>query len=376
MADIQLIRGSNGNGPAARPVVTAARSSGSLTIKVNSTTNLPTRFIGTWGKLNQETGKLVSSTIRDFYGQLNGSDIDLVRMADGFTDDGNEIGDVIVLKPNTDWTHNLADVIQKQADDIQGTVTARDELLADSIVSGTGLVTVTSGRTIAISNMTYYMNGIRLTKTGIPNKTLTATKDTYGYINAAGDVSYVEVAVGATPTAPANSIPFVQLTTNATAVTSTLLMSRSSIRYEGINDSDFTTIVGEKDRTFTASQGVSGTLVAWNGNTAIPFVGVKGKRYRLTIHEPSLAGYAGSGRLSLSIFNAKTSNWADRGTRFTTVNVNMSASGNGIDTAVYFNAEHNGLQHIIVGYSSNGISGTMTIYGGTDETANYTVERV
>lgn len=111
MADIQLIRGSNGNGAAVRPVVTAARSSGSLTIKVNSTTNLPTRFIGTWGKINQETGKLVSSTIRDFYGQLNGSDIDLVRMADGFTDDGNEVGDVIVIKPNTDWTHNLADAL-------------------------------------------------------------------------------------------------------------------------------------------------------------------------------------------------------------------------------------------------------------------------
>ena len=115
MADIQLIRGSNGNGPAVRPVVTAARSSGSLTLKVNSTTNLPTNFSGTWGKLNQDTGKLISSSIRDFYGQLNGADIDLVRMADGFTDDGNEIGDVIVLKPNTDWTHNLADALLDSA---------------------------------------------------------------------------------------------------------------------------------------------------------------------------------------------------------------------------------------------------------------------
>ena len=103
------------------------------------------------------------------------------------------------------------------------------DLLADSVVPGTGVVTVVSGREVAISDMTYYINGIRLTKTGIPNKTLTASKDTYGYIDASGNVTYQEVAVNAaTPATPANSIPFVKATTNASAVTANVMLSRSS----------------------------------------------------------------------------------------------------------------------------------------------------
>lgn len=294
MADIQLIRGSNGNGPAVRPVVTAARSSGSLTIKVNSTTNLPPRFIGTWGKLNQETGKLVSNSIRDFYGAVNGADIDLVQMASGFADDGNEAGDVIVIKPNTDWTHNLADIIQKHDDDLQGTITARDELFADSVVRGTGGITTVSGREASISNITYYMSGIRLTKTGIPNKTFTATKDTYCYIDTLGAVSYVEVANNAAaPTTPANSIPFAKVTTNASAITSVVLMGRGAVGSEQI----VTDAVGIEQVNF-AQMGVialrknftpvdQGTPSNFNtGNNSIPDIYanvVEGYTYRIVL---------------------------------------------------------------------------------------------
>lgn len=164
-----------------------------------------------------------------------------LTLAPGYTDVGNEVGDYIELMPTSFWVNELVDGLS-QTINPDGTpkdtrtIQYTDELLADSIVTNTGLVTVVTGRTVAISNMTYYMNGIRLTKTGIPNRACAATKDTYGYINAAGTVTYVEVAVDATPTPPANSIPFVKVTTNASAVTARVHLSRGAV---GADQLDF-----------------------------------------------------------------------------------------------------------------------------------------
>lgn len=84
-----------------------------------------------------------------------------------------------------------------------------DELMPDCVVPGTGVIAVSSGLTCTISDITYYINGIRYTKTGISNKTFTASKDTYCFIDTAGNITYSEVANNAAaPAAPANSICF------------------------------------------------------------------------------------------------------------------------------------------------------------------------
>lgn len=82
-------------------------------------------------------------------------------------------------------------------------------VFSDYIVPGTGVIAVSSGLTCTISDITYYINGIRYTKTGISNKTFTASKDTYCFIDTAGNITYSEVANNAAaPAAPANSICF------------------------------------------------------------------------------------------------------------------------------------------------------------------------
>lgn len=87
------------------------------------------------------------------------------------------------------------------------------------VLPSTGVVAVSSGLTCTISDITYYISGIRYTKTGIPNKTFTASKDTYCFIDTAGTITYTEVANNAaSPVAPANSILFAVVVTNASAV--------------------------------------------------------------------------------------------------------------------------------------------------------------
>lgn len=146
-----------------------------------------------------------------------------LQIAPGYTDLGNDQGDYIELMPTAFWGNSLVDEITEQAGDIQKEVVARDELLADSIVRGTGLVTVTSGRTVAISDVVAYRNGIRYEVKSIPNKTLVATRHSYLFVNVlTGAVTVSDVAINAAmPVYPADSLCIARLTTNATTVTHT-----------------------------------------------------------------------------------------------------------------------------------------------------------
>ena len=239
----KYLKGSDGTGSAVLAHITENRIAGATVLKVNNVDNWPPFFIATTGLLNP-AGYITEATKKEFRGRLQSGDIIIEAFEPGFSDTGNTDQEVVILKQTTGWSDGVADNLQES-------ITARDELLADSIVPGTGVVTVVSGREVAISNMTYYINGIRFTKAGIPNKTLTATKDTYGYIDTAGAVSWLEVAVdAAAPATPANSIPFVKATTNASAVTATVLMSRGAVSSQNLNLSVTTDANGWKVRDF------------------------------------------------------------------------------------------------------------------------------
>lgn len=235
-ASIKYLRASDGTGSAILAHVTVERIAGATTLKADNLDNWPAYFIATTGTLNP-AGYIIDATKKEFRGHKDGSDIIIDGFEPGFTDTGNTTDQVIILKQTTSWANIVVDSLEEnQTNLIQYT----NELLADSIVPGTGEITTVSGREASISDITYYMSGIRLTKTGIPNKTLTATKDTYGYIDASGNVTYQEVAVNAAaPATPANSIPFAKLRTNASAVTRITLLGRGSV---GATQLDFPTL--------------------------------------------------------------------------------------------------------------------------------------
>lgn len=103
---------SNGAGEAVRATVQSPRAVGSTTITVNATTNWPTgTFIATTGTL-QSNGTLNPATVQVFYGTALGTTITITSFAAGYSDLGNAINDVVVLKPSTEWANIVANALQ------------------------------------------------------------------------------------------------------------------------------------------------------------------------------------------------------------------------------------------------------------------------
>lgn len=120
MVSISNIKGSNGSGQAVRGAVTDARAISSTTLKVDSVTNYPSQFIATTGKLGP-SGILDNTTVQVFFGHLSGADIIIDSFAPGYTDKGNSVADVVILKPTTAWADEVAGVLDVTHND-NGTI--------------------------------------------------------------------------------------------------------------------------------------------------------------------------------------------------------------------------------------------------------------
>lgn len=142
MADTKLIRASDGSGEAVRATVTSARSIASTTLVVDAVTNFPAYFIATVGTIGSDSF-LTPSTVQVFNGHLSGSDIIIDSFAPGYSDLGNSVGDVVLLKPTTPWADNLADVIEVSHEE-DGTLSANSvdtPQLVDGAVTNDKLAT-------------------------------------------------------------------------------------------------------------------------------------------------------------------------------------------------------------------------------------------
>lgn len=105
------LQASDGAGEAVRATVQSpGRDIGSSVIPVNALTNYPTgTFIGTTGTL-QANNTLANAQV--FYGTASGTDITITSFAPGYTDLGNSAGDVVVIKPTTEWANIISDFIK------------------------------------------------------------------------------------------------------------------------------------------------------------------------------------------------------------------------------------------------------------------------
>lgn len=140
MPSISLIRTSNGNGPAALATVQQQRSASSLTFDVDTVSNFNVSgFIATSGTptnipLASGENLLVLSNPMVFRGHIDGSDIIIDEIVDGYSDNGSDIGDVIIVKPTSAWGDEIADVLDVSLND-DGTLSAT----AISQILGSGL---------------------------------------------------------------------------------------------------------------------------------------------------------------------------------------------------------------------------------------------
>lgn len=106
MPSIENIKGSDGTAETVRAVVTAQRAVSSTTIAVNSIVGFNTNFIGTTGGLDADNKLTIRPQV--FFGHISGSNLVIDSFVPSYTDQGNEVGDIVVIKPTTAWADEIA----------------------------------------------------------------------------------------------------------------------------------------------------------------------------------------------------------------------------------------------------------------------------
>lgn len=121
MASIEQIKGSDGSGNANIATVQSTRSPGATTIDVDTVLGINgAGFAGTMGTPHTFTDPVTSETITviseatavDFIGHVDGSNLEIDDIAPGYVDGGSEVGDIVIIRPTTQWSDNVAEVLE------------------------------------------------------------------------------------------------------------------------------------------------------------------------------------------------------------------------------------------------------------------------
>lgn len=176
---IKRIRGSDGAGNASVMTVQADRAALSTTIIVDTVLNVPDEFIGTWGTphtfqdpiTGEEITVISEASAVDFRGHVDGGNIEIDQVSPGYTDNGNSVGDIIIIKPTTDWSNNVANILD---------VSMNDDGTLKAVVDNPGWteLPVNPSTVTANGNRSYDLvfNGTDLTGTLSPGMRLKTTR--------------------------------------------------------------------------------------------------------------------------------------------------------------------------------------------------------
>lgn len=125
MQSINRIRGSDGSGNASIATVQAVRSAGAKTIQVDTVSGIPNQFYASMGTPHTFSDPITGEDITvisqasavDFKGHVDGTELEIDEIAPGYTDDGSQVGDIIIIRPITEWANNVADVLDESHED-------------------------------------------------------------------------------------------------------------------------------------------------------------------------------------------------------------------------------------------------------------------
>lgn len=126
MASIENIKASDGSGNASVATVQSTRSSGASTIIVDTVLGINAGgFAGTMGTPHTFTDPVTSETITviseatavDFIGHVDGSNLEIDTIAPGYVDNGSEVGDIVIIRPTTQWGDEVAELFEVTLED-------------------------------------------------------------------------------------------------------------------------------------------------------------------------------------------------------------------------------------------------------------------
>lgn len=238
MQSIAYIPGSNQLANASVATLQNVRSPGATTNIVNTVSGFPTKFYATMGTphtfTDPVTGEVITliseATARDFAGHLDSGKIEIDAFSPGNTDIGSAVGDIIIVRPVTEWANNIYNLLlQSHKDDgvfkddsINSPAMFSDpvdpvlrqaDTMFDFVASGAVLAGLGYGSTLtaSLSAGVCYINGYRQIIAVVATRGYTATKDTYvdALYNASGTATIVYTEVtpnAASPALAANSI--------------------------------------------------------------------------------------------------------------------------------------------------------------------------
>lgn len=233
--DLQHLRASDGTGEAVLAHIQSVRNPGSTVLDLDNVDNWNSKAVVVTGTPNAN-GFISAAGMKVMYGHLNAGDFIIDGFAPGYVDNGNTTSEVAIVKMTTSWADALVSLLGNAIQDTGYLkTTALDhffkpsEVIKDYIASG-GVLAQTAGLTGSFSDITYYIGGLRYTKTAIANKIYTASKDTYVDIGSDGTVYYTEVANGAVaPALSANRIRVARVVTSGAAITSITQINNDGI---------------------------------------------------------------------------------------------------------------------------------------------------
>jgi hypothetical protein len=123
------IYASNKSGNAATATVQSVRAANATTIAVDTVQDIPTDFMASMGTPHTFTDPVTSETITviseatavDFAGHVDSGNLIIDTIAPGYTDAGSAVGDIVVIRPTTQWADNVADTMAVSHND-DGTI--------------------------------------------------------------------------------------------------------------------------------------------------------------------------------------------------------------------------------------------------------------
>jgi len=147
MAGYNYLRASDGTGLAVLSHITVNRVVGSTVIKVDSVNKYPADFIYTTGTL-LATGYLDPTTLKEMRCHVTAGDVIIDGFEPGFTDTGNTVGQVGIIKQTTGWADSVS-VNAKVAHNDSGTI--KDGAVSTAAMLGANVVTTAKIATGAVT---------------------------------------------------------------------------------------------------------------------------------------------------------------------------------------------------------------------------------
>lgn len=161
--DYDFLSASDGSGDAALMTVESLRLSGGTTIEVDTIANVPDKFIATYG-VRGSNGFITPDSKREFTGHLDSGDLVIDGFEPGSVDDGNEVGDVVVIRPTTGFANRIAKFIQDATNNGTPENVTFSTLLATAITAASATLSgsVSVGGDLSVAGGTTLTGGLTI----------------------------------------------------------------------------------------------------------------------------------------------------------------------------------------------------------------------